>query len=85
VLTDTQQRAIEVVASACSQRPLPAHVTDGSAAAAAETPTGAAAAAAAAAGFAAADGPLSPGAGAAVLELASFEGVVLQNSSEFYK
>jgi len=74
-LSDTQQRAIEVLGAACSQRPLPDHVQ------AASTPAAATPTAATPAGEAA-DGLFSL---AHAQDLSSFESVTLQNSSEFYK
>ena len=96
-LTNEQQTSIEALSSVCTQRPLPIHLTDP--ALAAPTPTSAAAAAAAAQQqpFAPASQPpttaidtiSSPPGRTESVELSfsgtSFEDVVLQNSSEFYK
>lgn len=81
-LTDSQHAAVDALTSICAQRPLPSHLADVSTLAAptpvtareVQQPT-------------VSDTPLSPRTESVELSFAgtSFEDVVLQNSSEFYK
>jgi hypothetical protein len=80
-LTDTQQQAIEVLSAACAQRPLPPHLSDPTTqAAAAATPTTAQTNL-----FSTTEDTNTTTNAELSFEGTSFDDVVLQNSSEFYK
>jgi len=82
-LTDTQQRAIEVISLTCAQRPLPHHIS-GETASSVEP-----AQPARLSRQSTHDGLVSPRADSVAVELSfagtSFEDVVLQSNSEFYR